>query len=36
MAAQEYTVELALDAHCDLGESPIWDARTDTLYFVVI
>lgn len=28
-------VELALDAHCDLGESPIWDTRKQMLYFVV-
>lgn len=29
------TVELALDAKCDLGESPVWDERTQTLFFVV-
>jgi sugar lactone lactonase YvrE len=29
------TVELACDAGCDLGESPVWDADTKTLYFVV-
>lgn len=29
------TVELAVDAQCDLGESPVWDDRTATLYFVV-
>ncbi|EFN53462.1 hypothetical protein CHLNCDRAFT_136730 [Chlorella variabilis] len=28
--------ELACDAGCDLGESPIWDAATSTLYFVDI
>lgn len=28
-------VELALDAHCNLGESPVWDGKTETLYFVV-
>ena len=27
--------ELAVDAHCDLGESPVWDAGTQTLYFAV-
>lgn len=30
------TIELACDAHCDLGESPIWDERTNTVYFVDI
>jgi hypothetical protein len=30
------TVELALDAACDLGEGPVWDARTGRLYFVDI
>lgn len=29
------TVELAVDPQCDLGESPVWDDRTATLYFVV-
>ena len=30
------TCELACDAHCDLGESPIWDERNGgRLYFVV-
>ncbi|PSC74213.1 SMP-30 gluconolaconase LRE domain [Micractinium conductrix] len=28
--------ELACDAGCDLGESPIWDERTGRLYFVDI
>ncbi len=28
-------VELVLDAHCDLGESPIWDSQKEILYFVV-
>lgn len=32
----DYTVELALDSSCDLGESPIYDDRTHTLYFVDI
>ena len=30
------TVELVLDCGCDLGEGPIWDTRTQTLYFVDI
>lgn len=30
------TVELVLDCGCDLGEGPIWDSRTQTLYFVDI
>lgn len=30
------TVELAADSACDLGEGPIYDPRTDTLYFVDI
>lgn len=31
----EVTVDLALEARCDLGESPVWDGKTNTLYFVV-
>ncbi|KFM27943.1 Regucalcin [Auxenochlorella protothecoides] len=30
----EVTVDLALEARCDLGESPVWDGKTNTLYFV--
>lgn len=30
------TCELACDAHCDLGESPVWDERNGgRVYFVV-
>ena len=29
-------VKLVLDCHTDLGESPVWDARTGRLYFVDI
>lgn len=29
-------VELACDAQCDLGESPVWDDATGTVYFVDI
>lgn len=29
------TVEVALDCSCSLGESPVWDGKTNTLYFVV-
>lgn len=36
MTSQEAIVELALDAHCDLGEGPIYDDRLDILYFVDI
>ncbi|KAL6784993.1 hypothetical protein ACKKBG_A02000 [Auxenochlorella protothecoides x Auxenochlorella symbiontica] len=32
----EVTVDLALEARCDLGESPVWDGKTNTLYFVDI
>lgn len=35
-SAAEPTCELACDAQCDLGESPIWDERTGRLYFVDI
>lgn len=31
----EVTVDLAFEARCDLGESPVWDGKTNTLYFVV-
>ncbi len=27
---------MSLDSKCDLGESPIWDERTQRLYFVDI
>ncbi|KAL0033741.1 hypothetical protein WJX77_003366 [Trebouxia sp. C0004] len=30
------SVKLVLDCHTDLGESPVWDARTGRLYFVDI
>ncbi len=30
------TVQLVLDCHTDLGESPVWDQRTGRLYFVDI
>lgn len=33
--ASEPQCELACDAQCDLGESPVWDDATSTLYFVV-
>ncbi|PRW33693.1 SMP-30 gluconolaconase LRE domain [Chlorella sorokiniana] len=37
MAAPPPSVELACDAQCDLGESPIWDERSGgRLYFVDI
>lgn len=29
-------VQLVLDCHTDLGESPVWDERTGRLYFVDI
>ncbi|GAB4813394.1 hypothetical protein N2152v2_000440 [Parachlorella kessleri] len=34
--AGEPTCTLALDAKCNLGESPVWDDRTGTVYFVDI
>lgn len=30
------TVELVVDAHNDLGESPIWDRLTNTIFWVDI
>lgn len=36
MGGPQPVVELACDAQCDLGESPIWDERNGgRLYFVV-
>lgn len=32
----DHSVQLVLDCHTDLGESPVWDARTGRLYFVDI
>lgn len=34
--AADPNVQLVLDCHTDLGESPVWDARTGRLYFVDI
>lgn len=28
-------VQVAAEARCDLGESPVWEAQTGTLWFVV-
>ncbi len=31
-----YTPELVADAHCIIGEGPVWDERTGKLYFIDI
>jgi len=36
LAKMKATVDLVYDCHCDLGESPVWDAKSKTLFFIDI
>jgi len=36
MPVKEHVAEVALDLHAELGEGPVWDERTQRLYFVDI